>query len=289
MTHSGAVPAYPHGLRSWIDGTLYADPAEARVPATDHGLVAGDGVFEVLRVTPGGPFAVTRHLARLARSAERLDLPEPDLDLIRRGIDEVCADRSDWQLPEGRLRITYTGGLGPLGSHRTGEVSMTLISAEPCAMPAETDSILTLPWTRSSHDVLAGIKTTSYAGNVRGLAYAGQRGCGEGIFVNTDGFITEGTGTNIFVVIDGRVVTPTLAAGVLEGITRALVLEWFDGEERDVTLAEAMQAQEVFLTSTTRDVQAVRSWDDAEWSVPGRVAQRLRGEFQRRAAADLDP
>ncbi|WP_425309301.1 aminodeoxychorismate lyase [Ammonicoccus fulvus] len=282
--------AYPNGLRTWIDGTLYADPAEARVPATDHGLVAGDGVFEVLRVTPKGPFAPTRHLARLQRSAQRLGLPEPDLDLIRRGIDEVSADRSDWELPEGRLRITYTGGLGPLGSHRTQHTPMVLISAEPCEMPAETDRIITLPWTRNVQGAMTWVKTTSYGENVRALAYARDRGCGEGIFVNTEGHVAEGTGANIFFVLDGVITTPTIDSGALDGITRALVLEWFDGiVERDVTLAEAQAAEEVFLTSSTRDVQGIAAWDHHEWPAPGPVARRLRPEFKRLAGLDLDP
>lgn len=290
MTQASAGSAYPRGLRSWINGVLYADPREAKIPATDHGLVAGDGVFEVLRVTPDGPFAPTRHLARLARSAERLGLSEPDADFIRRGIDEVIADRSDWDLPEGRLRITYTGGLGPLGSHRTGTEPMVLISAEPCRMPAETDRLVTLPWTRNVNDVLTFIKTNSYAGNVRGLAYALERGAGEGIFLNTDGFVAEGTGANIFFVIDGVIVTPPISAGVLDGITRALVLEWFDGiVERDVTLAEAQAAEEIFLTSSTRDVQGISGWDEGTWSAPGEYARRMRPRFKVLAARNLDP
>ncbi|MDO5499389.1 MAG: aminotransferase class IV [Propionibacteriaceae bacterium] len=277
-------------MRSWIDGVLYADPAAARVPATDHGLVAGDGVFEVLRVTPQGPFAPTRHLARLARSAERMGLPEPDLDFVRRGIEEVCADRSDWDLPEGRLRITYTGGLGPLGSHRTQDQPMVLISVEPCVMPAESDRIVTLPWTRNLQGAMTWVKTTSYGENVRGLAYARERGCGEGIFINTDGFVAEGTGSNLFVVLDGVVTTPPISAGVLDGITRALVLEWFDGiVERDLTLKEAQAADEVFLTSTTRDVQGIAAWDEVTWAAPGPISARLRAEFQQRVGEDLDP
>jgi branched-chain amino acid aminotransferase len=290
MTRDNARPAYQRGLRTWIDGELYADPAYALVPATDHGLVAGDGVFEVLKLTVDGPFAVTRHLARLARSAERLGLLAPDLDLIRRGLKEVCADLSGWEQPHGRIRITYTGGLGPLSSARTSTVPMTVISAEPSAPSTATGRIVTLPWTRNPNDALTFIKSTSYGGNVRGLAYAAERGCGEGIFVNTDDHVAEGTGTNLFVVRDGRVVTPPIAAGVLDGITRALVLEWCDEvEERNLTLEEAQAADEVFITSTNRDVQAIERWDEITWPAPGPVTERIRGEFLRRAAQELDP
>ena len=167
---------------------------------------------------------------------------------------------------------------------------MVLISAEPCRMPSETDRLVTLPWTRNVNDVLTFIKTNSYAGNVRGLAYALDRGAGEGIFLNTDGFVAEGTGANIFFVIDGVIVTPPISAGVLDGITRALVLEWFDGiVERDVTLAEAQAAEEVFMTSSTREVQGISGWDAVTWSAPGEYARRLRPEFKRLAAANLDP
>lgn len=289
MTDHKARPAYQPGLRTWIDGVLYAAPAQALIPASDHGVVAGDGVFEVLKVTPQGPFATSRHLARLARSADRFGLPDPDAELIRLGLKEVCADLSDWPHPHGRVRITFTGGLGPLSSARTGDTPMTVISAEPSKPPAAADRIVTLPWTRNPNDVLTGIKSTSYGGNVRGLAYAAQRDGGEGIFVNIDGYVAEGTGTNLFVVRDGQVFTPPLTAGVLDGITRALVLEWFDVEERNLTLAEAQSADEVFITSTNRDVQAITQWDNAVWNGTGPVTAHIRAEFMRRAADHSDP
>lgn len=285
-----AQPAYPQGLRTWINGTLYADPAEARVPATDHGLVAGDGVFEVLKVTALGAFAITRHLARLARSADRMGLPAPDLGRVRLGIDEVLEDLSTWGAnPRGRLRITVTGGVGPLASYRTSDEPLIIVSAEPSAAPAETDRIVTLPWARNASGAMTGIKTTSYGENVRGVMYAKARGAGEGIFLDTEGNLCEGTGTNIFCVIGDEIITPPISTGALDGITRALVLEWFGGVERNLTLAQAQAADEVFLTSTTRDVQAMSGWDDVTLNAPGPVAARLRAEFRQRAGADPDP
>ena len=90
-------------------------PDQAVVPATDHGLVVGDGVFEALKATPAGAFAVQRHLDRLSRSAAAMGLPAPDHGLVREGI---AAALDGWPLPEAKVRITYTGGEGPLGSGR---------------------------------------------------------------------------------------------------------------------------------------------------------------------------
>src|SRR6185312_10282449 len=107
-----------------------------------------------------------------------------------------------------------------------------------------------------------GVKSTSYAENVRGLAYANRRGATEAIFLNTAGNVCEGTGTNIFCVFGDWVVTPPLSSGPLAGITREVLLEWCAIEEADITPAQAFAAGEVFITSSTRDVQAVRRWDD---------------------------
>ncbi|MGJ3509553.1 aminotransferase class IV [Enemella sp. A6] len=275
-----------HDIRVWVNGTLYDDPAAATVSAVDHGLVAGNGVFEALKVESWGPFAVTRHLERLNRSAERMGLPHPDHDLLRQGIDAVLAGRT-WEL--GKIRITWTGGRGPLGSGAPYGPPNAVVAAEATERPSPTTRIVTLPWTRNPDDVMAGVKTTSYGGNVRGLATAHAQEATEGIFVTTDGHIAEGTGTNIFFVIDGEVVTPPLDSGILDGITRALLVKWYpEVVERPITVAEARAADEVFLTSSLRDIQAVTSWDDREYQV-GEVTTRMRELFEEKSRAEPDP
>ena len=117
-----------HDLAVWVNGTRYADPSEATVAATDHGLVVGDGVFEALKVTPAGAFAVQRHLDRLSRSAARLDLPAPDHAQVRRAIAAVLDDRI---FDLGKFRITYTGGLGPLGSQAAYGPTTLVVATEP--------------------------------------------------------------------------------------------------------------------------------------------------------------
>ncbi|MGO1975495.1 MAG: aminotransferase class IV [Propionibacteriaceae bacterium] len=273
------------GLRVWVDGAT-VPPGEATVSAIDHGLVAGDGVFEALKVTPAGVFAVRRHLDRLSRSAAGLGLPAPDHGRIRDAIETVIQGRP-WEL--GKLRITWTGGRGPLGSGSAYGPGTLVVAAEPLAAPAPATGIVTTPWTRNIDGAMAGVKTTSYAENVRALAYAAERGASEGIFVNTVGNLCEGTGSNIYCVFGSEIVTPPLSAAPLAGITREVLLEWCDLTERDLTLAEAQTADEVFITSTTRDVQAVHQWDAVSFEVTGPVTTDVREVFTTRSTDDLDP
>ncbi|MET8181848.1 aminodeoxychorismate lyase [Streptomyces sp. NPDC005336] len=270
----------------WLDGSL-CEADSAQVSVFDHGLTVGDGVFETVKATEGQAFALTRHLRRLARSAHGLGLPEPDLDEVRRACEEVMKANP---MPFGRLRITYTGGLSPLGSDR-GTAGPTLVVAlvETARRP-DTTAVVTVPWTRNERGALTGLKTTSYGENVVALARAREHDASEALFANTVGRLCEGTGSNVFVVLDGELHTPPLTSGCLAGITRALVLEWVGAKETDLPLAALERAEEVFLTSTTRDVQAVRRVDaHALPGAPGPVTAKAMRIFAERAAADIDP
>jgi len=272
-------------MRIWLNGALLDD--EATVSPLDHGLTTGDGVFETIKIEDGCPFAVTRHLDRLVRSAVGLGLPEPDLERIEQGIAAVV--KADPDIPFGRLRITYTGGVSPLSSDRGTSGPTILVATQAVTRPASTSAIATVPWVRNERSAVAGLKTTSYAENVRALAYAKERGGSEAIFANTVGNLSEGTGSNIFCVYDGELVTPTLDSGALAGVTRALVLEWFGATERDVPLDRLFEADEVFLTSTTRDVQAIRRVDDRDLPAPGPVTAQVTKIFADRSAEDPNP
>jgi len=273
-------------LRIWLNGRLYDDPHQAAVAGIDHGLVVGDGVFETLKVTESGAFAVRRHLDRLNRSAAALGLPEPDHGEIREAIDAVL-DRRDF--PRGKLRITYTGGRGPLGSEAPYGPPTLIIMLAPAKAAAQSTSIVTAPWTRNEHGALAGVKSTSYAENVRGLQYAASCDASEAIFLNTAGHLCEGTGTNIFLVFGDKVITPPLSSGPLAGITRELIMEWCAVEQQDLTLDEALLADEAFLTSSMRDVQGVERWDDHTFSPANTITRAVAAVFTERSEADLDP
>jgi branched-chain amino acid aminotransferase len=266
-------------MRAWLNGELLSDATAPAIGVTDHGLTVGDGVFEAIKVVDGQPFALTRHLDRLARSARGLGLPEPDDAELRRGVAAVL-DGQD--LPLGRIRITFTGGPAPLGSGRGDAPPTLVVVVDAMRQWPESTAVATVPWPRNERGALAGLKTTSYAENVVALAEAQRRGASEAIFANLAGHLCEGTGSNVFYVVDGELRTPTLASGCLAGVTRALVLEWFGGTEVDEPIEVVERASEVFLASTTRDVQAVSRWDGRELPAPGPVTAEARRVWRER-------
>lgn len=272
----------------WINGELLPDD-DARVSVFDHGLVVGDGVFETIKVAAGVPFAMTRHLQRLRKSALGLGLPEPDLEAIRVGAMEVAAAAGP--PPLARMRITFTAGRAPLGSERTaGSPATAIVAMAAQPFPAAAVDVVTVPWPRNERGALSGLKTTSYGENVRALAYANERGGSEAIFANTIGQLCEGTGTNIFVVKGGRLLTPPLASGCLAGVTRALVIEWAGAEEQDLPFDALAEADEAFLSGTTRDVQPIRNVNGNPLpATPGPVTKKAAEIFNLRAAEHVDP
>ncbi|MFG2225651.1 aminotransferase class IV [Streptomyces sp. NPDC048644] len=273
-------------MRIWFDGAL-RDADSARVSVFDHGLTVGDGVFETLKAEQGRAFALTRHLERLVTSARGLGLPAPDIDEVRRGCAAVLEANP---MAFGRLRITYTGGDSPLGSDR-GDAGTTLVIAlAEATRRSDTASAVTVPWTRNERGALTGLKATSYGENVIALARAREQGASEALFGNTVGALCEGSGSNVFVVIDGELHTPPLTSGCLPGITRALTVSWTGAEETDLPLDVLERADEIFLTSSLRDIQAVTRIDGRQLAaVPGPVTAKAMRVFAERTAADFDP
>jgi branched-chain amino acid aminotransferase len=275
----------------WLDGQL-VPASEARVSVFDHGLLVGDGVFETLRVYADVPFAWTRHHERLMRSAEGLGLEVPRSRELRAAVEAVLSANG---LTHARLRMTVTGGPAPPGSERaSGPPTVILIAGPPTPFPPTVD-VVTVPWTRNEGGAVAGLKTTSYAENVRALTYARDRDAAEAIFHNTRGELSEATGSNVFVVRGGVVRTPPADAGCLLGVTRALVLELcaehgIPAEETALPPTQLVEADEAFLTSSTREVQPIARADERAFpAAPGPTTEKIAGLFTDLIGRDLDP
>ena len=266
----------------WVDGRR-VDEGPA-IAALDHGVTVGDGVFETVKIVDGQVFAKTRHHDRMDRSLAGLGLAPLDRARVEEGIQAVLADGP---IAFGRLRYTVTGGRGPLGSDRLDGPMTYIVTAGDQPAPAPVTTIGVVPWIRNERAATVGLKTTSYAENVVALAAAKSVGGTEAIFANGAGDLCEGTGSNIFVIRDGVVWTPPLEAGPLAGITRALTIEWCREEglevrEEAMPLSVLAEADEAFLTSSTRDVQAI----GAVRVVPAQ--QTLAGDLPAVDLADRD-
>lgn len=244
-------------IRVWVDGQR-VDEGPA-IAAVDHGVTVGDGVFETAKIVDGQVFARTRHHDRMDRSLAGLGLPALDRAHVDEGIASVLGDGP---IPFGRLRYTVTGGIGPLGSDRLDGPMTHIVVAGELQRPAPVTTVAVVPWIRNERAATVGLKTTSYAENVVALSAAKSLGATEAIFANGAGELCEGTGSNIFVVRDGVIFTPPLDTGPLAGITRALTIEWCREEglevvEESMPLSVLAECDEAFLTSSTRDVQAI--------------------------------
>ena len=163
-----------------------------------------------------------------------------------------------------------------------------VVAVSPEAIWPETAIVVTVADPRNDKSMLAGSKTTSYAQNAALLSVARKQGAHEAIMPNTKGELCEGTGSNIFVVKDGQVLTPPLSGGCLGGITRALVIKWFDVKEVDLPMSALRDVDEAFLTSSTRDIQPISKIDDRVLNAPGPVASQMRTEFIKKLAQNYD-
>jgi branched-chain amino acid aminotransferase len=275
----------------WLNGSL-TEEDHARISPLDHGLVVGDGVFETLRVYDGAPFAWRRHYERLVLSATGLGLAIPSSEELRRAADAVLGANS---LREARLRVTITGGPAPPGSSRGAAEPTVFVIATPVGGVASRADVVIVPWARNERGACAGLKTISYAENVRALAFAEAHGAHEAMFLNTRDELCEATGSNVFVARDGVVRTPPAASGCLLGVTRALLIETGPAsgvtvEEATLTRGDLVEADEAFLSSTVREVQPIATVDGSPLAVaPGPLTKALAAAFDELRRRDLDP
>ena len=278
-------------MKIWLDGAI-VELDDARISPVDRGLTVGDGVFETVRVYNGEPFALRRHIQRLHRSASELGLATESEATLRDAAEAVLSANN---LGDARLRITATGGEGLPGSSRGDARSRTFLIATPFTPSTGMASVVVAPWTRNERSATAGLKTISYAANVRALAWAEARGASEALFANTVGNLCEATGSNVFLVLDGQLCTPPPTAGCLLGVTRSLILELaselsMNHAEVDVPMTRLADVSEMFLSSTTREVQTIANLDGTTIAhAPGPCAIRLADAYRELIARSKDP
>jgi branched-chain amino acid aminotransferase len=277
-----------------IDGAL--QPArEAKISVFDRGFLYGDSAFEVVRTYGRVPFRGREHLERLARSCERLrmSLPVPIAELEARLARAIAASGQ----PECWLRVVVTRGVGPIGMDLSPELKPSvLVFALPLKVPGEplyrdgiavglVHTIRTVDGTKA-----AGAKTSNYLASMLALDEVKQRGCQEAIILGAQGEVVEGATSNVFAVQGGALVTPPISSGILEGITRRTVMELaaqrsIACHERDMWPADLQSADEVFITSSIREVLPVTTVEGARVGDgrPGPLTQLLLAAYRERA------
>jgi branched-chain amino acid aminotransferase len=245
-----------------VDGRI-SPAAEATIPVKDDGVYRGDGVFEVIRLYEGRPYALDEHLDRLERSAAQIHLPV-DRASLEREIDALLAEHGEG---DAQLRLVITRG-----GRRIAAIEV---------LPGLGPSVSLASVTYAPTVILTGAKTLSYGANMQATRLAKEQGADEAVLVRPDGIVLEPPTSTIFWVgADGVLRTPHLPAGILDSITRRRLMELLDGvEEGDYPLEDLLGAQEAFLASTVREVQPVSSIDGKELDRHGPRAQEARRAF----------
>lgn len=277
-------------LAIWMDGQLMP-VGEARVSVFDHGLLYGDGIFEGIRVYNGKIFKEAEHLDRLYESARCILLEIP---MTREEIGAAMREAMDANaIVDGYIRLLVTRGVGLLGISidRAACPSVIIIAASIQLYPEKL-------YQRGLHCVTSGtlrnhpsatsprVKSLNYLNNIMAKAEAKSAGADEAIMLNPQGHVTEGTGDNLFVVRRGELFTPPASSGILEGITRRLVLQLaaergYEATEATLLRHDIYVADECFLTGTAAEIIPVVSLDNRQIGngKPGPITKALTADF----------
>jgi branched-chain amino acid aminotransferase len=279
------------GMFASIDGKLVPG-AEAKVSAFDNGFAFGDSVYETLRTYGGRPFHLDKHLARLRRSAGRLaiGIPLSDGELAQR-LDAVLRAAAN---PESYIRFIVTRGVGDISYHFERVQGPTVVivvkpyEAFPERVYAEGIPVALVSVRRNHPQALdPAIKSCNLLNNVMATLEAQALGATEALLLNDRGEVAEGAGSNVFIVKQGLVITPPLAAGILAGITREVLLELLPSlgikvAERPVSVADLLGADEAFVASSLKETAPIRTINGKAVGDgrPGPVTLRILAAFR---------
>jgi branched-chain amino acid aminotransferase len=271
----------------FLNGSLIPE-SEAGISVYDHGFLYGDGIYETMRAYEGVVFMLDRHLERLKRSASliRLDLPRDEY--LK---DAVLLALHSNELADAYLRITVSRGKGPIGLDPAlcGEPTVIVFAERFRPYPGRlyTEGVkLVIAGTRRNlvTAIDPRIKSLNFLNNILAKMEAKEQGAYEAIMLNAEGFITEGTVSNIFFVVGGVLCTPSAEAGILDGITRELVIglalrEGIEVQEGKFKEEELLDAAEVFFTNTTAEVMPVSAVGEKNYPV-GDITKRLHARYR---------
>jgi branched-chain amino acid aminotransferase len=277
-------------MKIYIDGKYYGE-RDAKVSVFDHGLLYGDGIFEGIRAYNGRVFKLKEHIDRLFYSAKAIMLRIPLAHAaIMKAVVDTCRKN---KIRNGYIRLIVTRGVGTLGlnPNRCKNPSVIVIADKiqlyPPAYYRNGLDIITVPTTRNLHSALnPAIKSLNYLNNILAKIEANNGGCEEAIMLNAEGFVSECTGDNIFILKGDQLLTPPLSAGALYGITRQVVMGL--GREAGLTVAEpnltrydVFNADECFLTGTGAELIPVVKIDGRLIGTgkPGPVTKRLVEQY----------
>jgi branched-chain amino acid aminotransferase len=254
-----------------VDGEI-SPTTEGVIALPDDGVYRGDGVFEVIRLYGGSPFALDDHLDRLERSASAIELPV-DRPAVEREVGALLESFGD---ADGALRIVLTRG------------GRRIAVTEPLPEWLRTVSVATVTYAPSV--ILTGVKSISYAANMQATRIAASRGADEAILVRPDGIVLEAPTSSLFwVSAEGGLRTPSISTGILESITRARVARELHVEEGEWNVDDLLGAGEAFLASTTREVQAISAIDGRDLPhSPGPRTEEAIAAFVRAIGRELE-
>lgn len=282
----------------WLDGAL-VDQDQAKISVFDHAVLYGDGCFEGIRAYNGRIFKLGSHLNRMYESAERIRLDPPySRQEIEQAIRETVAANN---LTDAYIRLVFTRGVGTLGLHpfrcpkATAFIIADTIELYPQALYDNGLRVIVAKRRRIPIESLdPALKSLNYLNNIMAKIEAIDADALEAIMLNTDDYVSECTGDNIFIVTNGRIITPPIEAGILHGITRRFVIEELAPHlkyqicEEMMKLDDVLKADEVFLTGTAAEIIGVNCVDDQTIGSGkvGPVTKSLVTEFRRRVNVD---
>jgi branched-chain amino acid aminotransferase len=252
-----------------VNGVV-SDPADAHIPVTDEGLLRGDGVFEVIRVYGGRPFAMDEHLQRMSNSAANLRL-EIDLGAVQGDVDAVLAQAGP---VDGAIRTLVTRG-----------GNRVVLLEELKDLP---DTLALAPITYSPTRVLDGVKSLSYASNMLASRLAKEQGADEALLITPHGRVLEGPTTALFYALDSeQLYTPPLDEHILDSITRRHVIAVTGATERTTSTDDLDDFTEAFLASTLREVHPIHRIGERELPAPGPLTRAAADGVAERIRASL--